>query len=100
MENKSLKKAHIRVKKINRTCYIYPNAIYQKLLSSLKEMFKDIPYIIPSNSSVYFKIREIRNILNLVSIQTVRQSPLRDKRNCQLFLRRFWEGEIHGEHHT
>ncbi|KAF0992057.1 hypothetical protein HZS_7300 [Henneguya salminicola] len=44
-------------------------------------MFKDIAYIIPSKSSVYFKIREIRNILNLDSIQIVQKPPLRDKRN-------------------
>ncbi|KAF0989376.1 hypothetical protein HZS_2265 [Henneguya salminicola] len=48
---------------------------------------------------IYFKIREIRNILNLESIQTVRQPQLRHKRNGQPFLRKFWEGEIHGEHH-
>ncbi|KAF0990943.1 hypothetical protein HZS_3228 [Henneguya salminicola] len=61
---------------------IYPNAIDQELLA------------------IYFKIREIRNILNLDSIQTVRQPPLRDKRNGQPFLRKFWEGKIHVKHHT
>ncbi|KAF0987371.1 hypothetical protein HZS_3035 [Henneguya salminicola] len=39
-------------------------------------------------------------ILNLDSIQIVRQPPLSDKRRGQPFLRRFLEGEIHGEHHT
>ncbi|KAF0988998.1 hypothetical protein HZS_2744 [Henneguya salminicola] len=58
--------------------HIYLNAIDQELLSSLKEI----------------------NILNLDSIQTARQPPLRDKLNGQPFLIRFWEGEIHGEHHT
>ncbi|KAF0989236.1 hypothetical protein HZS_18 [Henneguya salminicola] len=63
-------------------------------------MFKDIAFIIPSKNSVYFKIREIRNILYLDWIQTVRQPPLKDKRNGQPFLTRLRKGEIHGEHHT
>ncbi|KAF0986651.1 hypothetical protein HZS_4459 [Henneguya salminicola] len=66
---------------VNRTCYIYtPNAIYKELLSSLKERFKDIALIIPSKSSVYFKIREIDLIW-------IRFKP-------------FWEEEIHGENQT
>ncbi|KAF0990174.1 hypothetical protein HZS_4956 [Henneguya salminicola] len=64
--------------------HIYPNAIYPELLSSLKEMFEDIAYKFASKSS----------------IPTFRQPPLRHKRNDQPFPRRFWEGEIHGEHHT
>lgn len=80
--------------------HIYPSAIYQELCSCLNEMFKYIPYIIPSKSAVYFKIHEIRNILYLDPIQTVRQTLLRDRRYGQPFLRRFLEGEIHGEHHT
>ncbi|KAF0989208.1 hypothetical protein HZS_1095 [Henneguya salminicola] len=73
MENKLLKKAHIPIEHVT---YIPQGDLSGNILKFKVNVF-GYSIQIPSKSSVYFKIREIRNILNLNSIQTVRQPPLK-----------------------
>lgn len=78
---------------------LYPNIIYQNLLVNLRSQYQNIPYKIPSKSSTYMKIREIRGAVNLNSILTIMNPPYNIKKNGQPFFRRFWCGDVHGEYH-
>lgn len=73
--------------------------IYRELLLSLSEKYVNLPYTIPSKSSVYSTIRNNRGIIGMNQIEAVISPPLSLKANGQPFFRRYWVGDIHGKMH-
>ncbi|KAF0985743.1 hypothetical protein HZS_1739 [Henneguya salminicola] len=64
---------------------ILPDKIFQDLLTSLREKFYRSPYTIPTKKTVYSKIREVRGLMNMKSIQTVQEPPFCFKITRRLF---------------
>lgn len=74
-----------------------PSQIYQTLLLSLRDRFVNVPYAIPSKSTIYSTIRNNRGLMGMNAIEAVMSPPLSIKGNGQPFFRRYWVGDIHGQ---